>query len=409
LTVLALAAHVYVATELAPIAATPAIASTLGVSEADVGMLTAAYAVITVIATLPLVRCTAHWPRRRVLICALACLVVSLVLSVAAVDLAFLAGSRVLCAVTHGLMWSIIVPIGSRLVPATHTGRATTAIYAGAAAAPIFATPLTAAVSQAWGWRPTAAAMALAALAVAVLARVVLPAMPVDAEAVPTRKPLPPRNKGLILLCGLTFVGVTAHFVSYTFIVPVLRDVVGVGAPRQSWILAGYGTIGLLTMAVLARALDKRVRLAAGCAAALLCVAFGCLTALSTGPGVQTAGLGVGLILVWGAGAGLLPPLLQSAAIRTSSDEPERGSAWYVTTFQFGIVAGSVAGGLVYAHSGISAVVLISALLFGVACVGVLLCGDAFAGVSVFQAPPEPLRDAPLREAHCALSASQRL
>ena len=84
---LALAAYVYVLAEMAPIGATPAIARDLGVSEAYVGTLTAAYALIAVATTLPLVRLTAHWPRRTVLITTLVFLTVSQALSVLAPNL----------------------------------------------------------------------------------------------------------------------------------------------------------------------------------------------------------------------------------------------------------------------------------------------------------------------------------
>ncbi|MGH7292434.1 MAG: MFS transporter, partial [Myxococcota bacterium] len=135
LAVLSVAAYVYAVAEMAPIGAMPAIAADLHVGEARVGMLTAAYAFISIVVTVPLVRWTARWPRRHVFVLTLACLTVAQALSAVAPGLGWLAASRVLCALTHGLMWAIIVPIGARLVPATHVGRATTAVYVGSAAA----------------------------------------------------------------------------------------------------------------------------------------------------------------------------------------------------------------------------------------------------------------------------------
>ena len=266
LAVLSVAAYMYAVAEMAPIGAMPAIASDLHVGEARVGMLTAAYAFISIVATLPLVRWTARWPKRRVFVLTLACLTVAQALSALAPGLAWLAASRVLCAVTHGLMWSIIVPIGARLVPVTHTGRATTAVYLGSSAALVVGNPLTNSMSQAWGWRPTVAVMAVAAGAITLLARAVLPAMAVSAAgaaATATRKPLPYRNLRLLTLCALTLIGVTAHFVSYTFIVPIIRDIVGIGGAKEAWVLVGYGIAGLVTLALLARAMDQRVRAAA--------------------------------------------------------------------------------------------------------------------------------------------------
>ena len=71
LTVLAAAAFVYVTAELMPVGALPAIAADLGVGEAVVGTLLGGYALVAAVATVPLVRATAHWPRRRVLLLSL--------------------------------------------------------------------------------------------------------------------------------------------------------------------------------------------------------------------------------------------------------------------------------------------------------------------------------------------------
>jgi predicted MFS family arabinose efflux permease len=378
LAVLSVAAYMYAVAEMAPIGAMPAIASDLHVGEARVGMLTAAYAFISIVATLPLVRWTARWPKRRVFVLTLACLTVAQALSALAPGLGWLAASRVLCAVTHGLMWSIIVPIGARLVPATHTGRATTAVYLGSSAALVVGNPLTNSMSQAWGWRPTVAVMAVAAGAITLLARAVLPAMAVSAAgaaATATRKPLPYRNLRLLTLCALTLIGVTAHFVSYTFIVPIIRDIVGIGGAKEAWVLVGYG----IALALLARAMDQRVRAAVAGSLGILCLAFWTLSAMSmVGAGPVGTVLGVGAIVVWGASAAGLPPMLQSAAIRTSPDEAEHASALYVTAFQVGILSGSVAGGLVYENAGAAAVVATTAVLFAVTLVGVLARGDAF-------------------------------
>ena len=68
LAVLAAAAFVYVTAEIMPVGALPAIAADLRVSEAMVGTLLASYALVAAVATVPLVRLTAAWPRRRTLI-----------------------------------------------------------------------------------------------------------------------------------------------------------------------------------------------------------------------------------------------------------------------------------------------------------------------------------------------------
>jgi predicted MFS family arabinose efflux permease len=108
LSVLAAAAFVYVTAEMVPVGALAAIAADLRVSEALVGTLLASYALVAALATVPLVRFTARWPRRTTLLLTLVCLTVSQLISALAPNFTMLASGRVLCALTHGLMWSVI-------------------------------------------------------------------------------------------------------------------------------------------------------------------------------------------------------------------------------------------------------------------------------------------------------------
>src|SRR4029079_15228851 len=105
------------------------------------------------------------------------CLTASQLISTLAPNFAVLAGGRVLCAVTHGLMWSVIAPIGARLVPATHTARATTVIYVGTTLALVAGNPLTARRGERGGWRQPAALFPVAAAAVTIAAWARLPPM----------------------------------------------------------------------------------------------------------------------------------------------------------------------------------------------------------------------------------------
>jgi predicted MFS family arabinose efflux permease len=376
LTVLAAAAFVYVTAEIVPVGALPAIADDLRVSEALVGTLLASYALVAAATTVPLVRWTAHWPRRRTLMLTLVCLTVSQLISALAPDFAVLAGGRVLCALTHGLMWSVIAPIGARLVPATHAGRATTAVYAGTSLALVVGNPLTAAMSELWGWRVAVVVVTVAAAAVTVAAWATLPQMATRTDEADTlRRERHHRNGRLVTLSVLTLVGVTGHFISYTFIVVIIRDVVGVDGPHLAWLLAAFGIAGLVSMGVMARPLDQWPRASVvGCLGALA-TAFAVLTALTFDhrAGLLTLVVGVGAIVLWGAASTALPPMLQAAAMRTAPDDPDGASGLYVAAFQVGIMAGSLSGGLLYEHAGLAAMIAASTMLVVVAltCVAV--------------------------------------
>jgi predicted MFS family arabinose efflux permease len=377
LTVLAAAAFIYVTAELLPVGALPAIARNLHVSLFLVGTLLSWYALVAALTTVPLVRWTAHWPRRRVLVLSLSCLTVSQLISALAPNFAVLAAGRVLCALTHGLLWSVIAPIATRLVPASHAGRATTSMYVGTSLALVVGSPLTAAMSLMWGWRLAVVCITVAAAIVTVAARVMLPEMVLSEDQLEHVGPRSRhhRNGRLIAVSLLAMIAVTGHFVSYTFIVVIIRRVVGVHGPNLAWLLAAYGVAGLLSVPLVARPLDHRPRGAIILGMAGLTAAFVVLTALAFGgqTTAATALIGTGAIVLWGALATAVSPMMQAAAMRNGADDPDGASSLYVTAFQVGIMVGSLAGGLLYEH-GVALMLTASAGLMGVALVGAAAC-----------------------------------
>ena len=387
LAVLASAAFVYVTAEMVPVGALPDIASDLRVSEAVVGTLLAGYALVAAVTTVPLVRLTAHWPRRRTLLVTLVCLTVSQLISALAPNFAVLAGGSVLCALTHGLMWSVIAPIGARLVPATHTGRATTAIYAGTTLALVVGNPLTAAMSELWGWRQAVVIVTLGAAAVTTAAWATLPPMVLSAAEVDTVRghERHHRDSRLMTLSVLTLIGVTGHFISYTFIVVIIRDVVGVRGPHLAWLLAGFGVAGLSAMALMARPADRHPKASVAVCLAVLAAAFAALAALAGDkhPTVVTIAVGAAAIIVWGAASTALAPFLQAAAMRTAPEDPDGASGVYVTAFQIGIMAGSLLGGLLYEHAGLAVMIGASAASMALALAGVTATRGLFSFVQV--------------------------
>lgn len=375
LAVLAAAAFTYVTAEILPVGALPAIARDLHVSLFAVGTLLTWYAFVAALTTFPLVRWTAHWPRRRALMLSLTCLTASQVISALAPSFAVLAAGRVLCAITHGLLWAVIAPIATRLVPPSHAGRATMSIYVGTSLALVVGSPLTAALSLMWGWRLAVVCVTVAAAAVTVAARLMLPEMVLTSDQLAHVGPRSRhhRNPRLILVSVLAMIAVTGHFVSYTYIVEVIRNVLGVRGPNLAFVLAAYGLAGLLSLPLVARPLDHRPK-----SAIILCItgltaAFVALTALAIGgrTGVATALIGTAAIVLWGAMATAVSPMMQSAAMRNGADDPDGASGLYVTAFQVGIMAGSLAGGLLFERS-VTMMLTASAALMAVALAGIV-------------------------------------
>jgi predicted MFS family arabinose efflux permease len=376
LAVLAAAAFIYVTAEILPVGALPAIARGLHVSVPMVGTLLAWYALVAAVTTIPLVRWTAHWPRRRALLLSLACLTASQLISAVAPNFAVLAGGRVLSAITHGLMLSVLAPIATRLVPSSHSGRATTMIYVGISLAVVVGSPATAAMSLLWGWRAAVVAVAAVAAAVTVAAWAVLPVLTLSHEQLARvgSGAGHHRNRRLVIVSLLTMIAVTGHYISYTYIAVIIRDVVGVRGPAFAWLLATYGVAGLLAMPLIARPSDHRPRAAVISCMAALWLTFLVLIALAFhGPhvaaGLEIEAIGVAAIALWGATANAVSPMLQAAAMRAGADDPDGASGLYMAAFQIGIMAGSFAGGLLY-ERGVLAMLAASAILIGAAGAG---------------------------------------
>lgn len=381
LAVLAAAAFIYVTAEILPVGALSEIARSLRVSVPTVGTLLAWYALVAALTTIPLVRWTAHWPRRRALLLSLVCLTASQLVSALAPDFVVLAAGRVLSAITHGLMLSVIAPIAARLVPASHTGRATTVVYVGISLAVVVGSPLTAAMSLLWGWRWAVVSITATAAAVTVAARVVLPVMRLSDEQLASagRGARHHRNRRLVVVSLLTMVAVTGHYISYTFIVVVIRDVIGVRGPNLAWLLAAYGVAGLAVMPLVARPLDHRPRAAVISCMGGLSAVFVALTALAFGgePAAARAAIGTLAIALWGATANAVSPMLQAAAMRAGADDPDGASGLYMAAFQVGITVGSLAGGLLYERS-VPVMLAASAILVGGAAAGMTVRRQLF-------------------------------
>jgi predicted MFS family arabinose efflux permease len=132
-------------------------------------------------------------------------------------------------------------------------------------------------------------------------------------------------------------------------------------------------------MGLLARSGDRRPRAAIIMGLGGLTLVFAVLAGLAFGgrhTGVTMLG-GIVAIGAWGATATAMSPMLQSAAMRTSPQDPDGASGLWVAAFQVGIMAGSLLGGLLFSYGlfswgGEAVMLTASALLIASALAGVI-------------------------------------
>src|SRR5690349_18756164 len=148
LAVLGASAFCFVTAETLPVGLLPQIASGLHVDEADVGLLLTSYAVVAALSTIPLTALTMRIPRHVLIAVTMAIFVASQAAATFAPNFLVLGATRLICALAHGVFWSIIGPITARLAPPGQAGRATALVFVGNSLAIVAGVPIGTAVGQ---------------------------------------------------------------------------------------------------------------------------------------------------------------------------------------------------------------------------------------------------------------------
>ena len=131
LTALAGASFVYVTAETLPVGLLPQLSTGLHVRPGAIGLLVTVYAAVAGLTAIPLTASLEHRSRRSVVVGCVALLALSQFMVTVAPDYAVVLAARVLCALAHGVFWSMLAPVAARLAPPGQGGRATALVFVG--------------------------------------------------------------------------------------------------------------------------------------------------------------------------------------------------------------------------------------------------------------------------------------
>ncbi len=360
------AAFATVTAELLPASLLLELGADLGVTAQAAGLLVAVWAVTVALTSLPLVRLTERVPRATLLPLVLVAFAVATGATALAPSYAWALAARVVAAAAHGLFWSLIVSTAAGLAPPARVGRAVSVVLAGPAVAGVVGIPLGAAVGAAMGWR----------VSFGLLAALLLAAAPaVRALALPDPEPVPPGSGGprtgpvVAVTAAAGGLLLTAHFLLYTYVAPLLQELGGHDAPVRALLLLVFGLAGLAGIALSGPLSDRFPRGALLGVGVALAAGTAALGLLGAGPAVAVAVLGF-----WGLLIGLLPPVFMTRLLRAAP--PGRAAAVGavgVTALNLGIAAGAVAGGAVVDVAGVRALPGVATGVVAVACATLLL------------------------------------
>jgi len=340
---LAAAVFAAVTTEVLPVGLLPQLSTAFAVSEARIGWWMSGYALVVAVGAIPVTAVLARWPKRRALLVLLVTYALSNALVVAAEGrfwLAFVA--RLLGGLAHAGVFSVVVATATTLAPPRRTGRAIAAVGAGSTLALAFGVPLGTALGGAVGWRWAFVSVSVLLVLLAVATAVALPAETGGGApgAAPGRAVLAAlRGRVLLLVAVTTAVFALAHFSAYTYVTPLMLRA-GVPTGAVSLVLLGYGVAGFAGVLAAGALADHHPVATLRAALALVVLSLAALSVFSGSP----TGTAV-TIVVWGAAFAAMPSLLQTLAMRSTTNA-DAAPAVVNAMFNVGISAGAAVGGL---------------------------------------------------------------
>ncbi|QLE73469.1 MFS transporter [Streptomyces rectiverticillatus] len=217
------------------------VADDLGVSVLAAGQVVTVFALAYALLAPVLAAATARWPRRRLLLTALAVFTAANALSALAPDYPTLLATRVLAAAGAALYSPNASAAATTLVPPERRGRAIATVLGGMTVATALGVPLGTYVGRA-DWRLTMwLVTALGAVALLGLAAF-LRELPVPAQAVGLRERLAPLRDGRVLAAAATTFAFFMAFQSvYIYLGTAVHPATGGDADRLSTILLATG------------------------------------------------------------------------------------------------------------------------------------------------------------------------
>ena len=220
----------------------PDIAADLGVSLGAVGRLVSVFAAGYAIGTPIIMAATARVPRFRLLMCLLGLFLAANALCMLAPNIWVLYAARTLAAMMTGTLTAVGLLFAREAAVPGHEAQAIAMVYTGMAMATVIGNPLNKTVCHLLGWR--------AAFAVILIVGAVL--LPVLARVLP-RPAACGENAGFLhqftvlrdprysLVVLMTICFYAASYVVYTYLTPILTDVLGVGETAISPLLMVVG------------------------------------------------------------------------------------------------------------------------------------------------------------------------
>lgn len=342
--VMAAAGFTFNTSEMIPVGLLSDIGADLGVSEAKTGLLITAYAWVVALLSLPLMLAFARVPYRKLMLGIIAVFIVSHIISTFAGSYNMLLASRIGVALTHCIFWSIAPAMIVAVAPPDKRASALSVLVAGGGMALIVGLPMGRLIGLIAGWRTAFGSIGILAILLFILMRMFYPEVSREAETV-SRKQLiydmlhSPQLLMIYLIIGVT---ITGYYTGYSYIEPFLAQIGGFSESAITWTLTLFGVAGLLGSLIAGECYPRHSR------AVIIASCFGIpfmLMMLRPAADMHPMILAA-LCIPWGIAITTLNIALQNDIVRLFPHDSAVPMSIYSGTFNLGIGAGALVGGI---------------------------------------------------------------
>lgn len=360
LTALAVAAFLIVSNEILPLGLISLMAEDLGRTESELGYLTTAFAAAVMLGTVPLAILTTRMIRRWVLVATLVLWSVGTLLAAVADTFTLLIAARVITGFGHALFWATVTPAAAGMFPKNIRGRQVARLMLGPAVAGVLGLPGASWLAQQTDWHVPYWILTAGGLLLAVVVAVLMPSFRTE-QSTMARGDVPSMGRFWRIIAIVALM-TGSMAVTWVYIAPFATDVSGFSDAQVPVLLAVGGGVGLVSMILVGRFLDRwPVKTAVIGVAAMLVMWIG----LSFGGASQP--VTVAMFALQGFAWSMCVASLINWALRHTPWPSDIGNGVYAAMFNAGNVGGSVAGAALIASWGTQYLPWVSGMLTAVA------------------------------------------
>ncbi|WP_427017479.1 MFS transporter [Pseudarthrobacter sp. P1] len=336
---MALMGFILIATETMPAGLLPEIAGGLNIAEGTAGQLVSAYALGTVVLTIPAVALTRGMRRKPVFLVGILGFLLANTIAAFSADIVPTLGARFAAGAFSGLLWGMLAGYARRITAPELAGRALAIASLGAPLGLAVGTPLGSWLGSTLGWRWSFGVLSLLAILTAVLVL----ALVRDARGQRAESQIPLARvfaiPGVSVILVVIFAWMLGHNTMYTYIgiylrstnIPLTVDVAlvvfGVCA------LAGLGFTGAL--------IDRAPRVLV-LASLSLCTTAGVVFII----GHESLVAVLTALVLWGIAFGGAAPLLQTAISEAGGENADAANSLLGVAFNVAIFSAGVVGAM---------------------------------------------------------------